>query len=54
MEDGIERMMTSDLYNIHFSIEKKNNIKEPTIVKEVIKEVVVKEVVVKEVVINPQ
>jgi len=28
MEDGIERMMTSELYNIHYIDEKKNKIEE--------------------------
>jgi hypothetical protein len=34
MEDGIERMMTSELYNIHYIDEKKKKIKELTNVKE--------------------
>lgn len=34
MEDGIERMMTSELYNIHYMDEKKKKITELTHEKE--------------------
>ena len=34
MEDGIERMMTPELYNIHYIYEKKKKIEELSNVKE--------------------
>ena len=46
MEDGIERMMSPETYNIHFLKEnkmEKNNVKEPSIVNDVKESIVVKE-----------
>ena len=46
MEDGIERMMSPETYNIHFLKEnkmEKNNVKEPIIVNDVKESIVVKE-----------
>ena len=46
MEDGIERMMTSELYNIHFLNE--NKYKNEKIKKNIVKELTVKELTVKQ------
>lgn len=47
MEDGIERMMSPETYNIHFLKEnkmEKNNVKEPSIVNDVKESIIVKDI----------
>ena len=46
MEDGIERMMSPETYNIHFLKEnkmEKNNVKEPSLVNDVKESIIIKE-----------